>query len=564
MWITDGAWGLLLSLTSQGGLIVVFAIILFRVQLFRNIVLLSNKTVLNYFLLIAYFSGMGILGTYTGIPVQGALANSRIVGVFVGGLIGGPLVGVISGLIAGLHRWAIDIGGFTSLACMISTIVEGCLAAFLHTYFIKAKRKWLFGFASGAVAELLQMVIILLVAKPFAGAVELVTLIGLPMVIGNALGIGMFVAITENLFKEEEKIAARQSQKVLEIAGTTLPFFRKGYTEEQALKTARVIAQELSIAAVSFTDTEKILAHVGIGEDHHKPGMPIQTVMTKNAILHGSVQVAHTKEDIQCSKQDCPLKSAVIVPLMSSEIPIGALKLYREREYAISEVDIEVAKGLAGILSLQIELSELDKREHLLSKARLRALQSQINPHFLFNAMNTISSLISEDQEKAKDLLLNLSDYYRSRLQLAKEFITLESEIENINAYIAIEKARFGDKISVNYDITGDGSLLIPPLILQPLVENAVKHGLQKSLHPGSVEITVRINDEEASICIADNGIGMDEELLANIFSESHGLNNVHQRLINLYGPSYGLVIESSLGKGTKVWLRIPLNTESL
>ncbi|NLK05111.1 MAG: sensor histidine kinase, partial [Spirochaetales bacterium] len=94
MWITDGEWGLLLSLISQGGLIVVFALILFRVQLFRKIVLQAHKKFYSYLLLIAYFGGMGILGTYTGIPVQGALANSRIVGVFVGGLIGGPVVGV--------------------------------------------------------------------------------------------------------------------------------------------------------------------------------------------------------------------------------------------------------------------------------------------------------------------------------------------------------------------------------------------------------------------------------------------------------------------------------------
>lgn len=553
----------MLSLTSQGGLIVVFAVILFRVQLFRDIILKSRKTVPNYLLLILYFSGMGVLGTYTGIPVQGALANSRIVGVFVGGLIGGPVVGIASALLAGVHRWAIDIGGFTSLACMISTIVEGCLAALLHPYFIRSKNKWSFVLVGGALAEMLQMVIILLVAKPYGAAVELVRLIGIPMIVGNAVGIGMFVAISENLFREEERIAARQSQKILEIAGMTLPLFRKGYTEEQANKTARIIAKELSMAAVAFTDREKILAHVGIGEDHHRPGMPIQTEMTRSVLQLSCVQVARSKQDIQCSQADCPLLSAVIVPLMRADVPIGTLKLYREREYAISEVDIEVAKGLAGLLSLQIELSELDTREQLLSKARLRALQSQINPHFLFNAMNTISSLISEDHEKAKDLLLNLSDYYRSRLQLAKEFIPLQSEIENINAYIAIEQARFGSKISVCYDLDGDTSFLIPPLILQPLVENAVKHGLQKSIHPGCVKITVRFVQDEACICIEDDGVGIDEATLSNIFDESHGLDNVHQRLINLYGAEYGLHIESEVGKGTKVWLKIPCNTVS-
>ncbi|MPM50360.1 Sensor histidine kinase YpdA [bioreactor metagenome] len=148
-------------------------------------------------------------------------------------------------------------------------------------------------------------------------------------------------------------------------------------------------------------------------------------------------------------------------------------------------------------------------------------------------------------------------------MQLAKDFITLESEFENINAYMAIEQARFGDKIAVQYEIEGDTSFLIPPLILQPLVENAVKHGLQKSLHPGSVVITARIEQDEASLCIADNGVGMEEAVLATIYGESHGLDNVNQRLINLYGSEYSLRIESKVGEGTKVWLRIPCNTES-
>ncbi len=111
MWITDGPVGLLISLVSQGGLIVFFAVVLFRVGLFRSILFRSGRSLGGTIVLVLYFGGMGIIGTYTGIPIQGALANSRIVGVFAGGLIGGPAVGIIAGILAGMHRWVIDIGG---------------------------------------------------------------------------------------------------------------------------------------------------------------------------------------------------------------------------------------------------------------------------------------------------------------------------------------------------------------------------------------------------------------------------------------------------------------------
>lgn len=561
MWITDGPVGLLISLVSQGGLIVFFAVVLFRVGLFRSILFRSGRSLGGTIVLVLYFGGMGIIGTYTGIPIQGALANSRIVGVFAGGLIGGPAVGIIAGILAGMHRWVIDIGGFTSVACMISTITEGMLAALLYRRFQLSSRKWLIGIIGGAAAETLQMIIILLVARPFIAAVELVSTIGIPMIIGNAIGIGMFVAISEFLYRDEERIAARQSQKVLEIVETTLPFFKKGYTEEQAQRTAEVILDKLDIAAVAFTDTEQILAHAGIGDDHHHAGVPILTSSTKQAISTGTLQITLQQKDIACPNPDCPLRSAVIVPLMRADHPIGALKLYRDKEFAISQVDLEVAKGLANLLSLQIELSEIEKGEQLLAKARLRALQSQINPHFLFNTMNTISSFISDDPEKARNLLLNLSDYYRSRMHLARDFISLAAEIENIHTYIEIEKARFGDKLTVSYDISCDHSVLLPPLILQPIVENAVKHGIQKSIRSGTITISAHDAASGIRIGVSDDGIGMDEQRLTEVQrleDHAHGLGNVNQRLINLYGADHCLNIVSILDKGTTIWMTIP------
>ncbi|MBI9102005.1 MAG: sensor histidine kinase [Spirochaetales bacterium] len=552
---------LLKGLISQGGMIAFFSLIISRAGLFRKILHKSRMSVMDKILVIIFFAGIGILGTYTGIPVRGALANTRIVGVFVGGLIGGPLVGICSGILAGIHRWAIDIGGFTAVSCMISTIAEGCLAALLWKGFQKSRNKWLFAGLAGGAAEILQMVIILLTARPFPDAVELVKIIGLPMILGNAAGISMFIAIAESLYRETEKVAAEHSQKVLKIAQETLPFFQIGFNQETATETARIILKYLKPAAVSFTDTTHCLSHVGLGSDHHKPGTPLKTSLTKKAIQEGEHRIAVLKSEIDCEDPECPLKSAIIVPIKSGRETIGVLKLYRERENAITEVDVEVVSGLASLLALQIEISKLEEQSRLLAKAELRALQSQINPHFLFNAINTVSSFIRTKPEKARELLLDLSDYYRFRLHEPEEYIPLSRELEHVKAYLDIEEARFGEKLKVIF--SGKTTLVcpVPPLILQPLVENAVKHGIQKSINGGTVEVSMKTEGRSVIITVTDNGVGIAPERLATLIDGekgSIGLTNVHNRLINGFGPDYGLNIESTLGEGTRIWMKIP------
>lgn len=549
------------NLISQGGMIAFFSLIFSKVKLFRKIFSKSKMSLIDSAIIILFFAGIGIIGTYTGIPVQGALANTRVVGVFVGGLLGGPIVGISAGILAGFHRWAIDIGGFTALACMISTIAEGCLASLLWKQFQKSKNKWLFAGLFGLLAEIMQMTIILIVAKPLNDAIELVSIIGLPMIIGNGIAIGIFIAIADSYFREREKIAARHSQIVLKIAQESLPFFRKGFNEETAKETAKIILKQLKLAAVSFTCTDKCLVHEGIGKDHHQTGRPLRTVLTKKALKDSRYMIAGVKEEIDCSDSGCPLKSAIIVPLTSGEKVIGTLKLYREREFAITEVDVEVAIGLASLFSLQIEISRLDEQTQLLNRAELNALQSQINPHFLFNAINTVSSFIRTKPERARELLLDLSDYYRFRLHNAGDFIPLQRELEHVKNYLVIEQARFEERLQIEYPEVDIPNISVPPLIVQPIVENAVKHGIHNSIEGGKVSISLSFKKGSVIITIEDNGCGIEKERMKNILEEKNGsvgLLNVHKRLINAYGPESGLKISSKQDKGTKVWMTIP------
>ncbi|OQY30700.1 MAG: hypothetical protein B6241_15455 [Spirochaetaceae bacterium 4572_59] len=202
-----------------------------RQTLFRSN---SKKSFLDYLFPVLVMGGLGIIGTYTGVPIRGALANARMVPVFVAGLLGGPVVGILAGIIAGVHRWAFDIGGFTAISCMISTIMEGALAGYLSQRFYNSRKKGMFALFAAVCAEILQMLIILITASPFEDAWDLVKIISIPMITANSIGCALIILAFEHLFSEAERMAARQSQQILKIADQTLPLLRKGLNYETA------------------------------------------------------------------------------------------------------------------------------------------------------------------------------------------------------------------------------------------------------------------------------------------------------------------------------------------
>lgn len=194
--------GLLIeNLANRVGIILILAFFLSRGGFFRKLVSKKNINTKDKLYLSLIFGVFGIIGTYTGIHIQGAIANSRVIGIFVGGLLGGPMVGLVSGIIAGGHRYLIDIGGFTAFACTLSTVAEGLMAGLLKKKFESSPYRIVFALIAGFAAEIMQMIIILLVAKPYADALNLVKVIGLPMILANGLGIAGFIAITDSVLK---------------------------------------------------------------------------------------------------------------------------------------------------------------------------------------------------------------------------------------------------------------------------------------------------------------------------------------------------------------------------
>ena len=186
--------------------------------------------------------------------------------------------------------------------------------------------------------------------------------------------------------------------------------------------------------------------------------------------------------------------------------------------------------------------------------AELKALQTQINPHFLFNALHTTAFFVRMDPAKAKEVIIDLSTYLRYNLENASKVVSLDMELTQVKAYVNIEKARFGDKISVEYDVEeGLENIKIPSLTIQPLVENSIKHGLLRQRGGGHVYITAKKKDKGCIVTIEDDGIGIDPKIIEELdgrMEKSIGLKNVHNRIKLMYGK--GLVIES-LEKGTRI-----------
>jgi len=544
---------LLKNLINNLGYVVIIAFFLSRLSFFKKLI---KKDKFNYHELIILsliFGGFGILGTYIGTEIHGAIANTRLIGVMAGGILAGPVVGILAGLIAGIHRLTIDFGALTAIPCAIATMTAGLTSSYIYKK-ASPQNKWFYGLVAGFVMESFEVGLILLLAKPFSSALAVVKSIYVPMSLTNGIGISILILLLQNIFDEAEETSAKQAKLALEIANKTLPHFRE-ITSSSLEKICLIIKDSIGADAVSITDKEFILAHVGLGSDHHIKGFNLLTEATKRVVSTGEILYLNHKHEINCEKADCPLKSAILTPLYEGEEVIGTLKIYYAKDDAVSYINTYLALGLSRLISTQLEIGKIGKLKELANKAEIKALQSQINPHFLFNALNTIISFQRFSPSKARELIVYLSTYLRYNIEAGDSLVDIKKELEQVKAYIEIEKARFDEKLDVIYNIDENIDLQIPALIIQPIVENCIKHGILEGSGIGQVKISIsRLNENSVEIIIEDDGIGIPDEIIQKVYTNKMnenkiGLSNVHNRLLYIYGK--GLTIER-LSKGTR------------
>jgi two-component system LytT family sensor kinase len=201
----------------------------------------------------------------------------------------------------------------------------------------------------------------------------------------------------------------------------------------------------------------------------------------------------------------------------------------------------------------------LEEQEKLLLTARVEALASQINPHFLFNTLASISSLIRSDPETARTVIVKLSGLLRRLLRSRDHFVTLREELESIDEYLDIEMIRFGPQLKVEKQIAADTlDVIVPSMILQPLVENSIKHGFSRKVGGGRIIIRSVRSNAHAVIEVEDDGLGMTEERMSTALGDGIGLSNLNERLSVIYGAGYRVRISSVPGLGTIIRLEIP------
>jgi two-component system LytT family sensor kinase len=202
---------------------------------------------------------------------------------------------------------------------------------------------------------------------------------------------------------------------------------------------------------------------------------------------------------------------------------------------------------------------KLEKQQRLLNEARLAALTRQINPHFLFNTLNSISSLIRTDPEQARRVIYRLSNILRRLLRKTENLAPLREELQFIDDYMGIELVRFGDKLQFVKEVEpGTLDCLVPSMLLQPIVENSIKHGLSSKVDGGMIRLRSRLEDGRLHLLVEDDGVGIPESKLAALFEQGIGISNVNERLKVLFGTDYRMGIDSKLGIGTQTELEIP------
>lgn len=549
---------LLFNLFKSMSVIATFAYILSRINSIKDIFTKDFSKYEKIFLTI-FLAILSIMGTYLGIVIMDAYANIRGIGALLAGMIGGPAVGITTGLIAGLHRFS--LGGFTALACAIGTTSTGLIGSFFHRKYLDDKINFKNAFLTGCLALSIEMIIVVAFSRPLSQAIELVKIIALPMILSNSMGIAIFISILNKVKEERQKIRAFQAEKVLSIADRSLPLLQNGLNKEAAAFIIEMIKKESQVDAVSITNNKKILAFSGLGADHHLPGENIKTEASKKAMQEKKTIIVDHKEKINCNNPDCRLRYAVITPLKINNSIFGLLKLYRA-ESRITVLDIKLAEGIANLLATQLKLAQLSKQAELKSEAELKALQAQVNPHFLFNSLNAIAACCRKDSAQARELLIKLAGIFRRTLKRNIYQITLAEEIQFCQDYLSIEKARMDQRLQIKWEVPGQlKQSIIPPFIIQPLIENSIKHGLYPLPEGGEIKIKISQQAEKIQLIVADNGVGITPEKLANIFNSSDnsiGLKNIKARLDSIYGTLADFKIKSWPDQGTKNIITIP------
>ncbi|OUP10888.1 sensor histidine kinase [Collinsella sp. An2] len=421
------------------------------------------------------------------------------------------------------------------------------------------------------------MTVLLVLCVPMLLALLLWDLVANPNPVPAVITIAGLVLLCfffSYVFVVPDDLTSSATDRTLSISSKIFAHTRQGLTPEATLGACRIILPETLASAICITDGKQVLASWGEGSEQCPAGTSVAFETTARVMASGATSVFTRDGDAQPGDLFPRLRAGVVAPLKVRDRCMGTLGLFYPRASSIDMRQTALATGFAELISTQLASFELERQDELTARIELRALQSQVDPHFLFNTIGTIASLVRTDPELARSLLIDFSNYYRQTLSNSEELVTLASEIDQGMRYINLMQARFGsDRLCAVTDIDPDVlDCRVPPFILQPLLENCIKHAMRET---GMLSMYVRARRSEGrlTVVVEDDGVGMDEATLAHLFeardaalegnddiaadgSTPRGcglaLVNVLMRIKFFFGEESGIHIESELGKGTR------------
>jgi two-component system LytT family sensor kinase len=381
------------------------------------------------------------------------------------------------------------------------------------------------------------------------------------LALGVGLGIGI-AAIVLAVWRARRApstagIPEAAMQAALHAATTTLPHLRKGLTGRNAERAVPHLRALTGAAAIALADTRAVLAIDGEGRDQVRPGDLLSRLLDR-----AGDNRLHIVPRLVSSDPTCPLRSAVLAPLLAQGKRIGTLIAFYRTVGRPSHHELRVVQEAASLVSAQVELSLVAEQEERVAQAELRALRAQISPHFIYNALAAVAGDIHARPEEARDLLIDFAEFTRYLFRDGRSYVTLGEEIEHVERYLRLEQARFRDSLHVTVDVPAETrGAVVPAMSVQPLVENAVRHGVERQAGLGRVAISARIIGGDVELRVSDDGIGIEPERLEAVLAGAGGgigVSNVDARLRATFGERYALRIESDLGEGTTAVMTVP------
>lgn len=357
-------------------------------------------------------------------------------------------------------------------------------------------------------------------------------------------------------------VTDQATYETLHTASLAARHLADGFTDEGCERAAPFLRAMLATPALAICDRSSVLVWDGEGR-HHLPAVMDQG----QSVISSGRTLVLGPESVTCSALECPLRSAVLAPVSVEGRVIGMIAGFGP---TASAGLARAAEEVAAWIATQVELAELSHQRTRAMEAELRALRAQISPHFIYNSLAAIASFVRTDPARARELLLEFADFTRYALRRDGAFTTVSEELRNVERYLVLEQARFGERLGITLKIAPEVlPVRVPYLAIQPLVENAVRHGLAPKEGPGQITLSAIDHGTDAEFAVDDDGVGADPETIRKILdgqsrADSVGLGNVDARLRQVYGEEFGLVVDTAPDAGMRVSFRVPKYSPAL